>query len=304
MSDLAVIIVNWNTCALTLQALHSLYTDLATCNFSSQVWVVDNASHDDSVSAIQAQFPQTHLIVSPQNLGFAGGNNAALRALGADLPSAVYLLNSDTITHTGATQMLYEALMRLPNAGVVGARLSYGDGSFQHSAFKFPDLAQLWIDLLPSPARLYDSTINGRYPQNLYQQNAPFLVDHTLGATMMLKREVIQETGLFDEQFHIYCEEIDWSWRIQKAGWQIYCVPSAHITHLGGQSTGQIRAQSILNLWTARLQLYAKYYPAWKMALAKQIIRWGMARKIRHAETEELRRTYQQVIHMTWEKSR
>jgi hypothetical protein len=288
MTDLAVIVVNWNTRDLTLQTLESLYTDLAATALGYQVWVVDNASSDGSVAAIQAQFPPTQIIASPENLGFAKGNNAALRALGFDgpdaasesLPKAVYLLNSDTITQPGATLCLYQALMSLPQAGVVGARLTYGDGGFQHSAFAFPGLAQLWLDLLPAPGRLYESHWNGRYPQALYQAGQPFEVGHTLGATMLLKREVIQQTGLFDEQFHMYCEEVDWSWRIRRAGWQIYCIPKAHVIHLGGQSTRQVRARSLLNLWTARLQLYRKHYPAWKLALAKRIIRAGMQRKL------------------------
>jgi hypothetical protein len=317
MTDLTVIIVNWNTCALTLDALRTLHDDLEKTPGSphTQVWVVDNASSDDSVAAIQQAFPQTHLIASQTNLGFAGGNNAALRAIGfgntaasTSLPNAVYLLNSDTRTHPGATKTLYDALFTLPKAGVVGARLTYGDGSFQHSAFAFPGLAQLWIELLPAPGRFYESRLNGRYPQTAYQRDVPFPVDHTLGATMLLRREVIQQTGMFDEQFHMYCEEIDWSWRIRQAGWEIYCVPAAHVTHLGGQSTGQVRPQSIINLWTSRLQLFQKYYPRWKQTLAKFIIRQGMMRSIRqaqadpdvsHADRAALITAYQTVITLT-----
>lgn len=318
MVELAVIIVNWNTRDLTLDALRTLYADLEASELSSQVWVVDNASSDGSVEAIREAFPQTHLISSEKNLGFAAGNNAALRAMGFEsevrpewLPRAVYLLNSDTLTHTGSTPTLFDALFSLPKAGVVGARLTYGDGSFQHSAFGFPGLIQLWIDLLPAPPRLYESRLNGRYPRRAYAGEKPFLVDHTLGATMMLKREVIQQTGLFDERFHMYCEEVDWSWRIRQAGWRIYCVPAAHVTHLGGQSTVQVRPRSEIALWTSRLQLYHKYYPRWKIMLAKQIIRVGMGRKIRQtqanpnlsqADRAALIDAYQTVIRLTRQK--
>jgi len=309
MPALAVVIVNWNTQALTLQAIRSLYDDLNQTPHAPQttIWVVDNASTDDSVAAIRAEFPQVELIASTQNLGFAGGNNAALRAMGFDgssatdeLPRAVYLLNSDTITQAGATKTLYDALFSLPNAGVVGARLSYGDGGFQHSAFAFPGLAQLWLDLLPAPARLLEKRLNGRYPRQWYENGQPFAVDHTLGATMLLRREVILQTGMFDERFHMYCEEIDWSWRIQRAGWRIYCVPAAHVVHLGGQSTGQVRPRSIIDLWTSRLQLFDKYYPNWKKTLAKGIIRVGMRRKIAQAGGDAaLIDAYRQVIGLT-----
>lgn len=308
LTDLAIIIVNWNTRDLTLDALRSLYDDLdANGPQNSVVWVVDNASSDGSVEAIRKAFPQTQLIASEENLGFAGGNNVALRKLGFDgnspsetLPRAVYLLNSDTHTHPGATRELFDALFSQPDAGIVGAQLQYGDGSFQHSAFVFPGLLQLWIDLLPAPARLYESKFNGRYPRANYAGGEPFPVDHTLGATMMLRREVIQQTGLFDEQFHMYCEEIDWSWRIQRAGCWAYCVPSAQVTHLGGQSTGQVRPQSIVNLWKSRLQLFGKYYPRWKIALARQIIRMGMKRSIKQAQGDAvLIGAYQEVIELT-----
>ncbi|WP_119073036.1 glycosyltransferase family 2 protein [Aggregatilinea lenta] len=296
--ELAVIIVSWNTRDLTLDALRTLFADLDANGPQAEVWVVDNASTDGSADAIRGQFPQVHLVACQENLGFAGGNNHALRLMGFDpahpapddaLPRAVYLLNSDTRTHDGATRVLYDTLLRGPRAGVVGARLFYADGSHQHSAFRFPGLAQLVIDLFPVPARLYDSALNGRYPLAAYKGSAPFPVDHTLGATMMLCREVIRQTGLFDERYFMYCEEIDWSWRIRRTGWEIYCVPTAHVTHLAGQSTAQVRPQSIVNLWRSRLMLFEAYYsPLWR-ALARRIVRAGIASKIRQTRAAATR---------------
>jgi len=179
---------------------------------------------------------------------------------------------------------LYDALFSLPRAGLVGARLTYADGSFQHSAFGFPGLAQIAIDLFPVPARLYDTRLNGRYSRALYAQSEPFPIDHTLGATMMLRREAIEQTGLFDEQFFMYVEEVDWSMRIRRAGWEIYTVPTAHITHLEGQSNRQVRAQSMINLWSSRLRFYSKYYSRPKRLAARWLVRLGMQRKIRELQ--------------------
>jgi N-acetylglucosaminyl-diphospho-decaprenol L-rhamnosyltransferase len=289
-AELAVVIVSWNTRDLTLGALRTLYDDLNAHGPDTQVWVVDNASADGSPNAIRREFPQVKLVVSPQNLGFAGGNNHALRMMGFtdtptpnehdDAPRAVYLLNSDTRTQTGATRTLYDALFRLPRAGVVGAQLAYADGSFQHGAFHFPGLLQLLVDLFPVPGRLHESTFNGRYPRTLFEAGDPFPVDHTLGATMMLRREVIEQTGLFDETYFMYCEEIDWSMRIRRAGWEIYTVPQAHVMHLAGQSTKQIRAESIVNLWRSRWLLFKRYYSPLKRLLARQLIRRGMQHQI------------------------
>jgi N-acetylglucosaminyl-diphospho-decaprenol L-rhamnosyltransferase len=290
MIDLAVIIVSWNTRDLVLNALRSLVADVDAHGPEAAVYVIDNASKDGTVGAVQSAFPQVHLIASEQNLGFAWANNHVLRHIGfgednrTDLPNAVYLLNSDTITQPKATRQLYDVLMSDATIGLVGAQLAYDDGSFQHSAFAFPDLRQLWVEFFPIPGRFIEGRFNGRYPRALYDGQRPFTVDCVLGATMMLRREVVQQTGMFDPQFFMYCEEIDWAWRIHKAGWAVQCVPTAHVTHLAGQSTSQIRTQSFINLWTSRLRLFDKYYPAWKRRVARWMITAGMRRKIRQAE--------------------
>jgi N-acetylglucosaminyl-diphospho-decaprenol L-rhamnosyltransferase len=290
MADLAVIIITWNTRDLVLNALRSLFADLNAHGPDAAVYVLDNASSDGTVEAIRAEFPQVNLTASAENLGFAGGNNYVLRRIGfngpnpSELPKAVYLLNSDTITTPSATRQLYDALFSDARFGLVGAHLTYGDGSFQHSAFTFPNLRQLWVEFFPVPGRLTEGRFNGRYPASLYCGNQPFAVDCVLGATMMLRREVIQQTSMFDEQFFMYCEEVDWAWRIHKAGWLIGCVPTAHVIHLAGQSTSQIRAQSIINLWTSRLRLFEKHYPSWKNRIARWMIAVGMRHRIRQAE--------------------
>ena len=99
---------------------------------------------------------------------------------------------------------------------------------------------------------------------------------------MCVRGEAIRQVGLLDERYRMYVEEIDWSKRIAAAGWAAYCVPAAQITHFGGQSTGQVRLSSFINLWTSRYQFYRKYYNPLKLWLAGQIVRLGMRRKARH----------------------
>lgn len=286
---LAVVIVTWNVRDYIVGCLRSLYDDLARTRVQGEVWVVDNASTDGTVEAIREAFPpdaapSLHLLEPGENLGFAAGNNAALRALGfpdgGDLPDFVLLLNPDTVVEPGALQALLDGMVQ-SDAGLAGARLVYGDGSFQHSAFEFPGLMQLAIELFPVPGRFYESRLNGRYPREWYAGGEPFEVGHPLGATFLLRREVIEQTGLFDERFELYCEEIDWAIRIHEAGWRAVCVPAAEVVHFGGVSTGQVRPQSVIRLWTARLQLYAKHYPPLKVLAAKWLIRAGMDRLIK-----------------------
>lgn len=304
MLDLVIIIVTWNVRALALDTLRSLYADLAESGLNHQVIVVDNASHDGTVEAIRAEFPQAQIFASAENLGFVRGNNRAMREIGfpagENLPKAVYLLNPDTVTQIGATRALYDALMRDSRAGLVGARLTYADGSFQYSAFGFPGLRQLWTEFFPTPGRWIEGKFNGRYPRQRYAGEKPFAVDFVLGATMMLRCEVVQQVGMFDEAFFMYCEEIDWAKRIRDAGWAVQCVPAAHVVHVGGQSTGQVRPQSAINLWTSRLRLYEKHHPRWKVWAARRLIAWGMRKKRRELnpitpQNQALDEAYRQI---------
>ena len=288
VAALAVVLVTWNVRELALAALESLFEDLnAQGPPDSQVWIVDNASADGTAQAVAQRFPQVHLLASEHNLGFGAGNNLALRAMGfggqstAQLPQAVYLLNPDTLTQPGATGALYAALFAASDVGLVGAQLSYEDGSFQHSAFQFPGLRQLWAEFYPLPGRLIEGRFNGRYPRTMYTTGQPFAIDFPLGATMMLRREVVETAGMFDEGYALYCEEIDWAWRIHKAGWQVLCVPAARVTHLEGRSSSQAHPESVIRLWRSRMRLYRAHHPRWRVWLARQLIIRGLRRRIR-----------------------
>lgn len=316
-TDLAVVIVTWNVRELIVDCLQSVFDDFAHSDLRGEIWVVDNMSTDGTVEAIRTAFPpdttpNLHLLEPGENLGFGRGNNAALQAAGygagGDAPPYALLLNPDTVVRPGALGELING-MEATGAGLGGARLVFGDGSFQHSAFAFPGLMQLIIELFPVPGRFYESELNGRYPRELYAGERPFEVDHPLGAAFLLRREVIEQTGMFDERFQLYCEEIDWAMRIHEAGWNAVCIPTAEVIHYGGYSTGQARPASIINLWTARLQLYRKHYGFVKNLLARWIIRAGMNRLIRQTARDttlggdEVRRdlvnAYREVIRLS-----
>ena len=283
---IGVVMVTYNVCDLASDALCSLIEDATSSQLTLKIVVVDNASSDETAATLKEQFPQISLITNEKNIGFAAANNQGMRALGywqdtTDcLPDAVYLLNPDTITHPGATAALWQALQST-SIGLVGARLQYGDGSHQHSAFHFPGLWQLWAEFGWLPGRMREGRTNGRYPLSQYQGGAPFSVDFVLGATMMLRSEVLQRVGGLDEEYLMYCEEIDWAWRIRKAGWHVQCVPAALVTHLGGRSSEQLPASSAFHLWSSRLKLYDRIHPRWKRVWARRLIRFGIRRRLR-----------------------
>lgn len=300
--NLAVVIVSWNVRDLLAACLQSLFADVEQSGLGTQVWVVDNGSADGAPEMLAELFPAVHLIASGENLGFVRANNRALREISnlqSPISKYVWLLNPDTEVQPGATAALVAALESHPQAGVAGAKLLYPDGSFQHSAFHFPGLAQLALDLFPLPARLYETPLNGRYPRRLYEGKSPFPVDHPLGAAMMVRAEAIADVGLLDEDFWMYCEEIDWCWRMRRAGWQSLCAPAAQVIHHAGQSSGQVRIPSFVNLWTSRAKLYARYHGPVTRRLARTLVRAGMRRRMRGA-SPEMSAAYQQVL-AAWE---
>jgi len=279
--DLAVIIVSWNVRDLLCACLRSLFAELERSGLEGEVWVVDNASSDDSVAMVQACFPQVRLLPLEENLGFAGANNLVLRKIfripsDEGWPQYLLFLNPDTTVRPGALRTLVEFMDSHPDVGVAGPQLRYPDGGFQHSAFHFPTLAQIFLDFFPLHHRLIHSRLNGRYPRAWYDRGEPFEIDHPLGAAMIVRKEAIQEVGPLDEGFFIYCEEIDWCWRMKRAGWRAYCVPRAVVIHHEAQSTRQAHGEMFVQLWRSRFRLFRKHYSTSFRWAARQLVRLGI----------------------------
>lgn len=296
MIDVAVIIVSWNVRRYLADCLRSVSNDLHASRLRGEIWVVDNASTDGTVNLLRDLFPHVRVIANDVNVGFGSANNQGMRAAASHHPRYYFFLNPDTFVRPGAISHLVKCLDERPKGGMAGARLIYGDGRFQHSAFYFPGLGQLVFDLYRMPARLYDSRLNGRYPRRYFRSNsAPFTIDHPLGATMLVRADVAESTQGFDESFHMYCEEIDWSWRVRESGWEIYAVPSAEIVHYSGESTRQIPAQSMVHLWESRAQLFHKHHGRLKRAVASWLVRSQMTKRARRAKDPQMKAAYERI---------
>ncbi|HEY1409279.1 MAG TPA: glycosyltransferase family 2 protein [Promineifilum sp.] len=303
MIDVAIIIVSWNVRNYLSDCLRSIAADLRTSRLRGEIWVVDNASTDGTVALLEDLFPQVHVIANQTNVGFGAANNQGMRAAAEHQPRYYFFLNPDTLVRPGAIGRLVKCLDDRPKAGMAGARLIYGDGRFQHSAFSFPGLGQLIFDLYRLPPRLYESRLNGRYPRRYYRANsAPFAIDHPLGASMLVRANVAESTDGFDESFHMYCEEIDWSWRVRESGWEILVVPSAEIVHFSGESTRQIPAQSMVNLWASRAKLYRKHHGRIKQSMAAWLVRRQMSRRARRTKDPQLKQAYERIAAI-WSKN-
>jgi N-acetylglucosaminyl-diphospho-decaprenol L-rhamnosyltransferase len=271
--DVSVVTVSYNTRELLRGCLASVFSTLGS-GLQYEVVVIDNASSDGSAAMVRDEYPQVRLLANTDNVGFAAGSNQGIRESGGRY---VILLNPDTTTTPGALEKMVALMERRSDVGVVGPKLLYPDGRFQHSAFTFPTLPMIFLDFFPLNHRLVNSRLNGRYPLALYEKGQPFPVDHPLGAALMVRRPVLEQVGLLDEGFFMYCEEIDWCLRIKRAGWKIVCDPGAEIVHYVGRSTSQFREQMYVELHRSRYRLYEKHYTGLFRRAARWLVALGMA---------------------------
>ncbi len=293
---LAVIIVSWNVKTLLDVCLLSLREELGRTEVQATVWVVDNASSDGSADMVRTRHPWVKLEASPENLGFVRGNNLILERLQQQgYPDCVWLLNPDTTIQTGALSILLRFFAEHPRAGLVGPQLLNPAGSLQTSAFRFPDLLQPLFDLGWLPQRFYYTRFNGRYPEER-TNGRPLRIDHPLGAAMMARGKAVAQVGRLDEQFFMYCEEIDWAWRMRKAGWETWLVPEAQVVHYGGASTQQVRPLTTAYLWESRARLYRKHRDPLTRALVGAVVRRAFSRKAAAAPDDEWRAVYARIV--------
>lgn len=248
--DLSIIIVSWNTRDLLEQCLASVFASPPACAF--EVWVVDNASTDGSNELVRRRFPQVRLVENTDNLGFAGGNNQAIRASAGRY---VLLLNPDTEVKSGALETLVRFMEEQPQAGAAGSRLLNPDQTLQPSCYPLPTLSrELWRLFHLDAVRPY-----GTYRMADWSLDSPRAVDVIQGACLILRRTALDQVGLLDEDYFMYSEEVDLCFRLQKAGWQLHYVPRAKVVHYGGQSTQQVAAEMFLRLYQGKLIFFRKH---------------------------------------------
>ena len=273
MARVSALVVAYNTRDLLLEALDSLAAEP-----DLQTIVVDNASSDGSVEAVAARFPEVRLIASKTNLGFAAGTNLAAREARGDF---LLLLNPDAALCPEALARLLGLMASRPRAAAVGPALVYPDGRRQDSAFRFPGLAQVALDLFPVP-RLAGSRLNGR----LAAADEPVQVDHPLGACMLIRRQAWDDIGPLDEGYFMYVEEVDWCRRARRRGWEIWHDPRALVRHRAGAATSQQPEAMFAHLWRSRLRYYQRFHGPAYNRMVHLLVRLGMAAAARRARAD------------------
>lgn len=254
--DLSIVIVNFNVRAMLRDCLHSLEPDLA--KLRAEVWVVDNASKDGSTAMVASEFPWVKLIASSWNRGYGAGNNLAIRQARGRY---VLTLNPDTIVPPGALLDVLAEMDAHPDIGVLGVKLVMADGRLDRAcrrSFPSPDVAFYRLFGL---ARLFPNHPRfARYNLLNVDEDQALDVDSVCGAFMLVRREVIERVGTFDEAFRMYGEDLDWAYRIKQAGWRVRYHPRVVVLHYKGQSSRQRPVSSIRAFYHAMRVFYDKHY--------------------------------------------
>ncbi len=273
MFDMGIVIVNWNTRDLLRRCLQTVVDSRGDYRF--QVVVVDNASSDGSADMVRAEFPTVRLIASTTNGGFSYGNNLGLRDLGygdagntrPDAPRYALLLNPDTEVPPDALADMVRFMNSRPEIGVAGPKLVLEDGSLDLacrrsfptpmvSFYRFSGLSKLF----PRHPRF------GRYNMTYVDPDVEIEVDSVVGAYMQVRREAIAQIGLLDETFFMYGEDLDWAFRIKKAGWKVFYHPQVVVKHVK-RAASRRSQKAQYEFQRAMLVFYRKHYqrttPIW-----------------------------------------
>ena len=260
---LSVIILSYNTKDLLKNCLESIRK--YTYGLEFEIIVVDNGSKDESVEEVKKfkmQNLKLKIIENKTNLGFAGGNNVGIRkALG----EYILLLNSDTFLKDNALLKMVKFLDSRPDISVLGPRLLNQDGSFQASVGRFPTLPVVfWM--------LFKEHFGGSEYVRLSPKEESE-VDWLMGAALMARKNIFKKAGLLDENIFMYMEEVEWCYRVKKAGFKIYFYPEAEIIHLWQGSSRTGRKDPILNIYRGLIYFYRKHKNPAELSLLRLLLK-------------------------------
>ena len=253
---LSIIIVNYNVKYFLEQCLLSVRN---ACNeIASEIFVVDNNSVDGSVKMIKEKFPGIKIIENKENLGFSKANNQAIR-----LSSGKYilLLNPDTVVEDDTFIKVLNFMDEHPDAGGLGVKMIDGKGKFlPESKRGLPTPSVAFYKVFGFSRLFPKSKIFGQYHLGYLDKDKTHQVDILAGAFFLLRKETLDKTGLLDETFFMYGEDIDLSFRIIKAGYKNYYYPEVRIIHYKGESTKKSSINYVMVFYNAMIIFARKHF--------------------------------------------
>lgn len=254
--DLSVVIVNYNVRYFLEQCLHSVFSSGKGLNM--EVFVVDNNSVDGSMEMVREKFPSVHRISNDHNAGFSRGNNQALKlARGRYL----LLLNPDTVLEKETLPLVLQFMESHPDAGGLGVKMVDGQGRFLPESKRGLPTPLVAFCKIFGLSRLFPrSPLFGRYHLGFLDHDKTHTVDVLSGAFMLLRKETLEATGLLDEAFFMYGEDIDLSYRITLAGYKNYYYPGTRIIHYKGESTKKSSINYVFVFYNAMIIFAQKHF--------------------------------------------
>lgn len=287
MKTLAVVIVNYNVCHFLEQALLSVRK--AAEKVATEVWVVDNNSVDGSVEMVREKFPEVHLIANTQNTGFSKANNQAIRVSDAKY---VLLLNPDTLVEEDTFVACCDFMDAHPDAGGLGVKMVDGKGVFlPESKRGLPTPWVAFYKIFGFSALFPKSKRFGRYHLSYLSKDETHEVEILSGAFMLMRRETLDKVGLLDEDYFMYGEDVDLSYRILKGGYKNYYFAGTRIIHYKGESTKKASVNYVFTFYNAMLIFAKKHFSGKNFGLFSALInlaiylRAGLAVAARFAKT-------------------
>ncbi len=269
---LTVQIVNWNARESLRTALRSLLAHPP--QFEYEILVLDNASSDGSVQMLEKEFPEVKLMVSERNLGFSKGHNLAARAAQGKY---LFILNPDTEVLPGALDALIAYAEQHPEVGIIGPKILNPDGSLQYSCRRFPNPAAALFRNTPLGKLFPNNPYTRDYLMTDWDHNSIREVDWVSGAALLVRREVFERLGGFDEQFFMYCEDTDLCYRAWQAGYKVVYFPESKIKHAIGRSTDQVANRMIVTFHKSMYLFYKKHYARRTFVLLRPLVPLGLA---------------------------
>lgn len=271
--DLSIIIVNYKTLDLTLNCIDSIIKSNLK-NIDYEIVLVDNASKDGSIEAIEERFSQLKIIRNVDNLGFSKANNQGIKA---SVGEVILLLNSDTIVDFNSLRQSLDFLKKHKHIGALGCKVLLPTGKLDPSCKRsFPTPMNGIYHQLRLDDAFPDSQRFGAYNLTYIDENKTCVVDCIMGAFMMLPRKVIDRVGLLDEDFFMYGEDIDWCYRIKEAGYQIMYYPEVRIFHHKKASgIGKRNPKVIAAFYDSMGIFYRKHYQNNYSAFTKWLVITG-----------------------------
>jgi N-acetylglucosaminyl-diphospho-decaprenol L-rhamnosyltransferase len=272
---LSIVIVNYRTERLLKGCLESIYA--GSNGTPLDIWVVDNSSRDSSVAMVRSLFPKVKVIENPSNVGFSRANNLVISQCRSDY---VLLLNPDTLILGEAIERMVKFMKQHPEVGIAGCKVLNRDGTLYLPCRRSIPTPEVAFYRLTGLSRLFPkSRALARYNLTYEDPDRTHEVDAVSGAFLMIRRQVVEEIGLLDEQFFMYGEDLDWCLRAKRAGWTVMYYPAAEIIHYQGQSTKYNSRKAAVEFYRAMYLFHRKHFAGNCSPVTNSLIYTGIVLK-------------------------